>query len=310
MKKAIVTGATGFIGKFLLRELLSQGVEVIAVIRKNSNNFAMISSLPVRVIECDLVAMRNLPQLISDRDIDTVFHIAWQGVSDADARNEEVQLQNLKSTLDLIDSAKEMNIKTFVGAGSIHEAEAIVEMSQDKPVDNMGFMYKTCKTAAHWMGKAKAGKYGIRFFWPLINTYGEEEKSARLINTVIRKVLAGESPALSHGEQYYDFVHVSDVAHALFLIAEKGVDGKNYVISSGKVQKLKEYLKVVGRIANEMSDNDFEVELGFGEIANNVVYLPEKTFDSTSLQKDTGFKPVISFETGICRTVIWIKNNK
>lgn len=310
MRKAVVTGATGFIGRFLLRELLSQGVDVIAVTRRNSNNLSTLSNLPVRVVECDLKEMEKLPQLISDRDIDAVFHIAWQGVSDIEARNEEVQLQNLKSTLDLIDSAKDMNIGTFVGAGSIHEAEAIVEMSQDKPVDNMGVMYKTCKIAAHWMGKAKAGNYGIRFFWPLINTYGEEEKSSRLINTVIRKIFAGQSPALSLGEQYYDFVHVSDVAHALYLIAEKGIDGKNYAISSGRTLKLKEYLKVVGQIANEMSDNNFEVKLGFGQIVNNVVYLPEKTFDSTSLREDTGFKPAIDFETGIRRTASWIKDNQ
>ena len=73
------------------------------------------------------------------------------------------------------------------------------------------------------MGKAKSGNVGIRFFWPLINTYGEGEKSTRLINTTIRKIVLGEEPALSNGNQYYDFVHVEDVAHALYLIAEKGV---------------------------------------------------------------------------------------
>lgn len=62
-------------------------------------------------------------------------------------------------------------------------------MAEDKVITNCGYMYKAAKTAAHWMGKAKAGTYGIRFFWPLINTYGEEEQSARLVNTIIRKVL-------------------------------------------------------------------------------------------------------------------------
>ena len=90
----------------------------------------------------------------------------------------------------------------------------------------------------------------------MINTYGEEEKSARLVNTIIRKVLHGESPDLSAGNQYYDFVHVSDVARALILIAEKGVDGTNYTIGSGDAKPLKEFLKIVGQVANDLHDGE------------------------------------------------------
>lgn len=305
MNKAIITGATGFIGKYLVRELINQGVEVIAIVRGNSRNMSELTSLPVKIIKCDISDFRLLPELITDRDIDTIFHFAWQGVSDLDARNQAVQIQNLQSTLDLIDAIGKMSIKTFVGAGSLHEAEAIVEMQEDKMISNMGFMYKSAKTAAHWMGKAKSGNMGIRFFWPLINTYGEGEKSARLINTIIRKIIWGEEPALSSGNQYYDFVHVEDVAHALYLIAEKGVDGTNYVIGSGQAKPLKEFIKVVGDITNKMKGGT-RVPLGFGRITANVVSLPKETFDVANLLRDTGFVPQISFDEGIIRTVKWI----
>ena len=307
MRKAIVTGATGFIGRFLVRELVNQGVEVIAIVRSGSNNLESIEDLPVRIVECDLKNLSSLPKTVSDRDIDTVFHIAWQGVSNMDARDQNIQIQTLKSTLDLIDAMHEMGIATFVGCGSMHEAEALVEIAEDKVIRNLGYMYKASKTAAHWMGKAKCGSYGIRFFWPLINTYGEEETSARLVNMVIRKVFNGESPDLSSGEQYYDFVHVKDVAKALILIADKGVDGKNYTIGSGDAKKLKEFIKVVGEVANSMHDGP-EVPLGFGKITSNVISLPIETFDITDLIADTGFKPSISFEDGIRRTAEWIAN--
>lgn len=307
MKKAIVTGATGFIGKFLVRELMAQGIKVIAIIRPNTTN---IRNIPdgVRTVECDLSQIRNLALLIPDRDIDAVFHTAWQGVSDSDARNQTVQIQNLISTLDLIDIMHVMKIGTFIGCGSMHEAEALVEMTEDKVVDNLGFFYKAAKTSAHWMGKAKAGSYGIRFFWPLINTYGEEEWSARLVNTVIRKVLKGESPDLSAGEQYYDFVHVTDVAYALYLIAENGVDGTNYTIGSGDAKPLKEFLKVAGQIANEI--NGTNIPLGFGKITSNVISLPIETFDTEKLTRDTSFTPRVSFEEGIRRTTNWIKKQE
>lgn len=308
MKKVIVTGATGFIGKFLVRELTARKIETIAVVRENTKNMNNLASLPVRIIPCNISNMNTLPKLISDRDIDVVFHTAWQGVSDMDARNSVIQMQNLQSTLDLIDAIQEMGIGTFVGAGSIHEAEAVVEMSENKVISNMGYMYKVSKTAAHWMSKAKAGSYGIRFFWPLINTYGEEEYSSRLINTVIRKIFNGISPELSSGNQYYDFVHVTDVAKALCLIADKGVNGTNYMIGSGSPKPLKEFLTVVGKIANTLNGNT-RVPLGFGKITDNVVFLPESIFDTTLLKQDTGFIPSLSFEQGIERTARWIMKN-
>lgn len=305
MKKAIVTGATGFIGRAVVCELVKQNVDVIVISRVNSKNLGSISELPVRIIECNLNEINKLPELLPDRDIDAVFHLAWQGVSDADARNSAIQIQNLESTLDLIDAMHEMNIRTIVGAGSLHEAESLVEMEEDKIVTNLGYMYKASKTAAHWMGKAKAGYYGIRFFWPLINTYGEGEKSARLVNTVIRKIYQGISPDLSAGNQIYDFVHVNDVAHALYLIAEKGVDGTNYVIGSGNAKPLKEFLIIVGNVANRIAGSN-KIPLGFGKITSNVVSLPKDTFDVTKLEKDTGFTPEITFEEGIQRTAQWI----
>lgn len=88
MKKAIVTGATGFIGKFLVRELVKQNVEVIAVVRRGTKNLNTINALPVKIVECNIADYHMLPDMIADRDIDVVFHIAWQGVSDLDARNE------------------------------------------------------------------------------------------------------------------------------------------------------------------------------------------------------------------------------
>lgn len=308
MRKVIVTGATGFIGKFLVRELVKQNIETIALVRVGTKRLETIASLPVKIIECNITDYKRIPELVKERNIDVVFHIAWQGISDIDAGDQKIQMQNLQSTLDLIDAMYEMNIGTFVGCGSMHEQEALIEIAENKVISNKGYMYKAAKTAAHWMGKAKCGNYGIKFFWPLINTYGEEEMSNRLINTVIRKIFAGESPCLSSGTQYYDFVHVSDVARALILIADRGIDGSNYTIGSGNVKPLKEFLTTVGNISNRLN-GDTNIPLNFGEIRNNVISLPKDIFDMENLKLDTGFVPLISFEDGIERTARWIYKN-
>lgn len=309
MKKVIITGASGFIGYNVLKKLLSQNIKVIAVVREHSKNLYKLKDTNITIIECNLENISMLPKMIKERDIDTIYHFAWQGVSGDDLKNESIQIANLIATLKLIDIASEMGINTFIGAGSLHEHEAIIEMEENKVINNMGIMYKSAKLAAHFMAKAKAGNLGIRFFWPIItNTYGESEKSGRLINTIIRKIFAGEIPNLSEGTQNYDFVHINDVANAFYLIGKKGVDGSNYIIGSGNVKPLKEYLQLVGNIANYY--NHSNIELGFGKIKSNVIFLPKDSFDSSQLIKDTGFVPCVPFEEGIRKTVVWIYSNK
>ncbi len=308
MKKVIITGGTGFIGKWIVKELLNNGVEVIVISRENSKNINELNNLPVKIVECDLENIDKLPELIKDRDIDTFYHIAWQGVSDSDLKSSEVQINNVIATLKILDVMKKMNIETFVGAGSLHEIEGQIEMNKNTTITNMGCMYKSAKNCAHLMAKAKAGDLGIRFLWPIItNTYGEGEKSGRLINTIIRRVLNNESMDLSAGDQNYDFIHISDLARAFYLIGDKGKDGHNYIVSSGKVKPLKEYLKVVEKLANEISGNS--IELNFGGLKSSPIYLDECNFDISNLIEDTGFKPNISFEEGIKKTIKWIIQN-
>lgn len=310
MKKVLVTGATGFIGGQVVRELVTQGIEVIAVVREQHEvHGALPTNVATRVVYCDMEQYERLPELIEDRDIDTAYHFAWMGVSGEKTRDTACQLASLQATLTLIGALDKMQCKTFVGAGSLHEIEGHYEMQENKPVSNLSYMYKSTKLAAHWMGKALAGSKGMRFFWPIItNTYGEGETSKRLINSVIRSILHGESPALSAGEQYYDFIHISDLAHAFYLIGEKGVDGTNYTIGSNHPRPLKEYLTVVGEIANRLNCSD--IPLGFGKIVSNVVYLPPEELRSNRLEEDTGFFPQVSFEEGIERTARWIAEDE
>lgn len=307
MKKAIVTGATGFIGSWVAYELVNQGVEVIALVRPNSEIPAKLKNR-VKTVCCEMSDYHNLASLIEDRDFDAIYHFAWAGVSGKDLKNEELQNNNLKYTLDLIRSTQAINCKRFIGAGSLHEIEGYYEMQEDKIVTNLGFMYKASKIAAHWMGKALAGSLGIEFFWPIItNTYGVGEISQRLVNSIIRKILAGESPEVSMAKQMYDFVYISDVAKAFYLIGEKGIDGHNYTIGSGSPTQLRNYLEIVGELTNKVNNSD--IEIGFGKHSGSVVYLPEKEFDKSNLTRDTGFEPQISFEEGIKKTIDWIIEN-
>ncbi len=303
IQKAIVTGATGFIGKYLVRELLAHDIEVFAVVRPNSKN---TENLPTTVhkVECSLADISHLPELIAEKDIDAIFHLAWQGVSDNEDKNYHVQLDNIRCTLELIEAAHTMQIKRFLFAGSIHEYEVQIEMKKRERSENLVNMYKTAKLAAHWMGKVLAGSLGMKFLCPIIiNAYGEGEKSTRLINTFVRKMINGESMALTNGRQLYDFVYVSDVVKAIYLVAEKGIDGKDYIIGSGTPKPLKEYLSEAAEIVRPGSS----IDLFFGKLPSKAIHLPMETFDMTDLMQDTGYVPDIEFGVGIERMIQTIR---
>ena len=108
--------------------------------------------------------------------------------------------------------------------------------------------------------------------------------------------------------QNYDFIHISDTANAFYLIGEKGIDGSNYIVGSGIVKPLREYLQQISDIANRL--NNSQISLGFGKIKSNVIFLPAESFSIDNLCKDTGYKPCISFEQGIADTAKWIYYNK
>lgn len=307
MKNVLVTGATGFIGNKMIDKLLEENLSVIAVVRENSNRIDTLRDKNVKLVYCDLNNIKNLPTLLEGKEIDTIYHFAWQGVSDKDLKNEYIQLDNVQATLDLINIAPLIGCKRFIGAGSIHELEAQKEMDEDKIVTNLGMAYKTAKLTAHYMGKALAGSKNIDFFWPLIsNTYGIGENSSRLINTIIRNIFNNQTTPLSSGDQHYDFVYIDDLIEAFYLIGQKGINGRNYFIGSGNPKPLKEYLEIVEDVTNKK--NESNIKLSFGEIKSNVVYLPKESFDISSLVNDTGWHPTTWFEEGIKLTVDWIWN--
>lgn len=118
----------------------------------------------------------------------------------------------------------------------------------------------------------------------------------------------GEGMSVSAGEQLYDFLHISDVANAFYLIGERGVNGRNYVIGSGKPNHLKYYFETIENIFNSKYGTD--IHLKYGEKKNNVVSLPADEFENVSLINDTGFEPKVSFEEGIQKTIDYIYNTE
>lgn len=299
MKKALVTGANGFVGSALVRDLVANGIEVVALDREGCNN-----NIPdgVRFVAHELAESNKLPELITDRNIDVFYHFAWVGSAGPARADTALQLNNAQWTIDCLHAAKEMGISRFVSAGSIMEHETIAAAYRQGNKPGVGYIYGSGKLVAHTMCQCVAAEIGVELMWAKItNAYGAGELSPRFVNTTIRKIINGEPLQFTSGTQNYDFVYIDDVARAFRLIGENGKPFRHYLIGSSDAKPLREFvLEMKSAIAPDK-------EFVFGDVPFTGVNMPLSEFDCSVTEHDTGFKAEISFGEGVKRTMEWLK---
>lgn len=302
MKKAIVTGANGFVGTAVCKELSEQGVEVIAIVRRPDELFSDIGkNYGFRIVYADLSNFRNLADFITDRDVDVFYHFAWVGSAGTLRGDADVQIKNVQYTCDTVRACSDMGCKRFVFASSIMEYEIEATMATDV-TPGLNTIYCSAKVAADYMARTIAGSLGVDYIRAVIsNIYGPGELSPRLVNTSIRKMLKGEYCAFSAGEQLYDFIYVTDAAKTFVAIGVKGKSNRTYYIGSHEPKPLKEFLITLRDCV------DPSIEIGLGKLPFSGVSLTYKEFDIYAVKNDTGFVPKISFKEGINKTVAWIR---
>lgn len=300
MKKAIVTGANGFVGSALVKELVKNNIFVYALDLDNNNDNIIQSEL-VEFIPFDLSKISNLENQLSDCGAHLFFHLAWAGSAGSARANTNLQLQNVQWTIDALKTAKQIGCSRFICAGSIMEHETIAVTYEDDNKSGLGYIYGGAKLAAHTMCKPIASDIGIDLIWATItNAYGAGEKSPRMVNTTIRKIIKGQSPQFTSGTQNYDFVYIDDVARAFYLIGEKGKPFNDYLIGSSSARPLKEFLlEMKSSIAQD-------IDFIFGDVPFSGTALPLSKYDCSKTFEDTGFKAEISFAKGTKLTRDWI----
>ena len=184
---AILTGPTGAIGLALIRELVQRGVRVTAVCRPGSPRMGEITANPlVCVVECDLSDLRRLPECCA-HDFDVFYHFGWGNTFGAAARNDmDVQIQNIRWSLDAARAAAELGCHTFLGAGSQAEYGRVEGLLRpDTPCfpENGYGMAKLC---AGEMTRVECEKLGIRHIWTrILSVYGPGDGAGTLVSSVI-----------------------------------------------------------------------------------------------------------------------------
>lgn len=311
MKKVILTGGTGFIGRWLIKELIENDVEVIAFVRKlvedpiiegtSVEYFNVFSSDKVSQIVYDSEEMISL-DAEAVKDVDAFYHLAWGGVSSELKNDWEIQLHNIDLSVKMLDWAHSVNIPKFIAMGTVAEysfCEGTMDVDAKQTPNDM---YGATKTATHYLLETRARLIGMPFIWCVIpSTYGEGRRDNNIITYTIKTLLKGDKPSYGYLTQMWDFLYVAEVARALRFIGDKGLTKKTYAIGSGVYKPLREYIEII------RDSIDPKLELGIGDIPS----YSDKVFSScvsiSELTKDTGFEPQVSFEEGIKRTIPYFK---
>lgn len=302
MKKIVVTGPTGAIGTALIRYCLEQGTQVTAVCRRNSERISAIPDSPlVKILPCNLDELERLPGL-AEGGYDVFYHLAWDGTFGNSRNHMSGQVKNIQYTLDAVQAAHAMGCRRFVGAGSQAEYGRTKELLRpDTPAfpENGYGMAKLC---AGQMSRVRCEQLGLEHVWlRVLSVYGPWDGRNTMVMSVIRKLLDGEEPSLSPGEQIWDYLYCADAGRGFYLAGERGRSGKVYPLGSGEPRPLSEYVQTI------RDSIDPRLGLGFGKLPYSPAQVMYLGADISEFTRDTGFQPQYSFKEGIEETIRWCR---
>jgi nucleoside-diphosphate-sugar epimerase len=225
---ALVTGASGFIGRALVEHLRNRGKRVIAVGRP-------ASALPAadRQIRLEAKSAQAIHEVIAEaldsESVDVVFHCAAYGVRPGDREAVQMFQANIAAMGAWVEAAARLKAKVFVNAGSCSEygpGARPERIRENHPLDARD-LYGASKAAGGQWGSALARSFGMSFQWVrLFGVFGPGEAPHRLVPYVRDHLSRGKCVDLTSGLQWRDLLYVDDAARGLLRAAEIALEGR------------------------------------------------------------------------------------
>lgn len=301
MKKVLVTGATGFIGRHSLATLLGSGYEVHAVSGRR------VPETPGRDIvwhQANLLEPGEITSLIKKIRPTHLLHFAWYAVP-GEYWTAPDNLAWVRATALLMQVFSEQGGKRVVMAGSCAEYDWKFDYCSElftpcRPTT----LYGACKHATQILLDGWSRQTGISSAWGRIFfLYGPGEYPSRLVPSVINSLLRNEPAHCTHGNQVRDFMYVEDVAEAFVtLLSSKAQGAVN--IASGTAVPLKQ---VIHSIADYVGRRDL---IQLGAVAAPAGEPGALIADVGRLRDEVGFRPKYGLEQGIARTIEQMKTTE
>jgi nucleoside-diphosphate-sugar epimerase len=296
MKKLLITGGSGFIGRHCLPGLLEYGYDVHVLSRNQRQGMDKNITWHCQ----DFLNNQQTKSLVEKLKPNYCMHLAWT-TEPGKYLNSPDNLQWVSSSLVLLNSFYENGGERFVGAGTCFEydgqfgncSEAISPLDSDS-------LYGTSKNAFQKILASFSSKVSLSSSWGRVFfLYGPHEYPSRLVPSVITSLIRNEPALCSHGNQIRDFMHVEDVANAMVSLLESNVTGP-VNIASGKPVFIKDIVNKIAELLNK-SDN---LKLGALPARKEPAVL---IADISRLKNEVGFTPKFELENGLQQTINWWK---
>lgn len=309
MKKAVVTGADGFIGSHLTEALLAKGYHVKALAQYNSfNNWGWLEKInhpELEIITGDVRDPNFCRELLKGSDV--VFHLAALiAIPFSYVAPDSYIDTNIKGTLNICQAARDANVARLIvtSTSEVYGTALYVPIDEKHPRQPQS-PYSASKIGAD----AIAMSFYNSFSLPVtiarpFNTYGPRQSARAIIPTIISQIASGiRSIKVGDLTPTRDFNFVTDTCAGFIALAEsEETVGKEINIATGTEVSMKETLETIARLMD--AEVEWVTDPQRLRPANSEVF--RLCGDNTLITSLTDWKPEIDLETGLRKTIGWI----
>jgi nucleoside-diphosphate-sugar epimerase len=294
VKRVLLTGASGFIGRFCIEPLASRGFEVHAV----SSRPPAVPGGPATWHRHDLLAEGEAARVVEIVRPTHVLHLAWYAAPRAFWIAPE-NLDWVRASLVMLRAFERTGGERFVGAGTGAEyapgdADCVEGVTPLAP----STLYGVCKHAVHAVLESFAPGRFSSAWGRIFHLYGPEEEPSRLVPTVIKALLNGRDAECTDGTQVRDFIHVADLGDAFAALVASPVEGPVNV-ASGRAVRLADLITGIG---GQMGSPQ-QIRLGARPMPAGE--LPRVTASVARLRDEVGWASARELDRGLAETIAW-----
>ncbi|MGQ7816788.1 dTDP-glucose 4,6-dehydratase [Metapseudomonas furukawaii] len=333
--RILVTGGAGFIGSALVRHLLTETQHEVFNVDKltyagNLESLAPVAASPrYRFLQADICDRAAMDEALRDFQPDAVMHLAAESHVDRSIDGPSAFIQtNIVGTYSLLESVRAYwlgldqerkaafrfhHISTDEVYGDLHGADDLfTETTPYAPSSP----YSASKAASDHLVRAWSRTYGL----PVLltncsNNYGPYHFPEKLIPLMILNALDGKPlPVYGNGQQIRDWLFVEDHARALMEVVTRGKLGETYNIGGHNEQKNLDVVRAICALLEELAP---EKPAGVARYEDLITYVQDRpghdlryAIDAGKIERELGWTPRETFETGLRKTVRWYLDNR
>lgn len=298
MKKAIVTGATSFIGTHLIKKLVEEGWKVYAVVRKKSTKEKLLpDSKQIVIIRSNMEEYGRLDEKIKE-PCDVYVSLAWDGTRGKERLDAKKQEKNYKYSMDALKAVKNIGCKLVISAGSQAEYGLMQNKINEDAVCRPNTEYGIWKLNYYKDGMDYAKQHNMSFKEPrFFSLYGEDDDERTMILSILTNMIKNMPCKMTQCVQLWDFLYIDDAIDGIIRLINIPCEDGAYNFGSGDIRPLKEFVMEMYKIADSKS------QLLFGAISYPDTGMVNVCPDISKLQTQTKWKAATSFADGIQKII-------